>query len=181
MSTALVPDGKALGEVTVTASENTSLTSGSRIDRDAMAHLQPTSFTDLLELLPGNISKTPTMGQVNSIELRETGYSSPSGSTTASADYAISSLGTSFVVDGAAINTDASLTAVPNATSGDAAYQRSTVNRGVDMRTISTDNIESVEVMRGIPSAEYGNLTSGVVNIRRIRRTTPWIRAFQGR
>lgn len=179
VSTALVPDGKALGEVTVTASENTSLTSGSRIDRDAMAHLQPTSFTDLLELLPGNISKTPTMGQVNSIELRETGYSSPSGSTTASADYAISSLGTSFVVDGAAINTDASLTAVPNATSGDAAYQRSTVNRGVDMRTISTDNIESVEVMRGIPSAEYGNLTSGVVNIRRIRRATPWTARFK--
>lgn len=179
VAVALMPDGKALGEVTVTASENTSLTSGSRIDRDAMAHLQPTSFTDLLELLPGNMSKTPTMGQVNSIELRETGYSSPSGSTTASADYAISSLGTSFVVDGVAINTDASLTAVPNATSGDAAYQRSTVNRGVDMRTISTDNIESVEVMRGIPSAEYGNLTSGVVNIKRIRRATPWTARFK--
>lgn len=41
------------------------------------------------------------------------------------------------------------------------------------MRTISTDNIESVEIVRGIPSAEYGNLTSGVVNIHRIRRATP--------
>lgn len=179
ITTALSTTDNALGEVTVTASENTSLTSGSRIDRDAMSHLQPTSFTDLLELLPGNISKTPNMGQVNSIALRETGYLSPNGSTTESDDYAISSLGTSFVIDGAQVNTDASLSRVPNATSGDAAYMRSTVNRGVDMRTISTDNIESVEVMRGIPSAEYGNLTSGVVNIRRIRRATPLTARFK--
>ena len=168
----------ALGEVLVTASENRSLTSGSRIDRAAMAHLQPTSFTDLLELLPGNISKTPAMGQVNSITLRETGFSA-SGSTSVTDDYAISSLGTSFVVDGVAINTDAALSSVPGSTSGDAAYLRNTVNRGVDMRTISTDNIESVEVMRGIPSAEYGNLTSGVVNIKRIRRATPWTARFK--
>ena len=45
-------------------------------------------------------------------------------------------------------------------------------NRGVDMRTISTDDIESIEVMRGIPSVEYGNLTSGVVNIKKIRKPT---------
>ncbi len=32
------------------------------------------------------------------------------------------------------------------------------------MRSISTDDIESVEVVRGIPSAEYGNLTSGMIN-----------------
>lgn len=179
VETALQPDGKSLGEVVVTARENTSLTSGSRIDRDAMAHLQPTSFTDLLELLPGNISKTPAMGQVNSITLRETGYSSPNGSTSVNDDYAISSLGTSFVVDGAAVNTDAGMSQVPGASSGDAAYTRNSVNRGVDMRTISTDNIESVEVLRGIPSAEYGNLTSGVVNIRRVRRATPWTARFK--
>lgn len=178
LRTTLAVAGNALGEVVVTASENRSLTSGSRIDRAAMAHLQPTSFTDLLELIPGNISKTPAMGQVNSITLRETGFSA-SGATSVTDDYAISSLGTSFVVDGVAINTDASLTSVPGATSGDAAYLRTTVNRGVDMRTISTDNIESVEVMRGIPSAEYGNLTSGVVNIKRIRRATPWTARFK--
>ena len=30
------------------------------------------------------------------------------------------------------------------------------VNRGVDMRTLQTDNIERVEFIRGIPSVEYG-------------------------
>ncbi|MFR7824841.1 MAG: TonB-dependent receptor plug domain-containing protein [Odoribacter splanchnicus] len=36
---------------------------------------------------------------------------------------------------------------------------------GVDVRAISTDNIESIEVIRGIPSVEYGDLTSGAVII----------------
>ena len=49
-------DSHVLGDVVVTAKESTGITSTSRIDRDAMAHLQPTSFTDLMELLPGNIS-----------------------------------------------------------------------------------------------------------------------------
>jgi len=52
-------------------------------------------------------------------------------------------------------------------------------NKGVDMRTLSTDNIESVEIVRGIPSAEYGNLTSGMVNIKRIRRATPLTARFK--
>ncbi len=38
-----------------------------------------------------------------------------------------------------------------------------TPTSGVDMRQISTDNIESVEVIRGIASVEYGDITSGAV------------------
>lgn len=175
----LIPDSHSLDEVVVTARENTGLASGSRIDRDAMAHLQPTSFTDLLELLPGNISHTPDMGRANTISLRETGNIAASGAISDNPDYAITSLGTPFIIDGTPINNDANLREIPGASSGDASYLRSTVNRGTDMRTISTDNIESVEVIRGIPSAEYGNLTSGVVNIKRIRRATPWTARFK--
>ncbi|MDE5869935.1 MAG: outer membrane receptor protein, partial [Muribaculaceae bacterium] len=42
-----------------------------------------------------------------------------------------------------------------------------------------TDNIESVEIVRGIPSAEYGNLTSGLVNIKRTRKATPFTARFK--
>ena len=42
-----------LNDIVVTASESQGITSASRIDRDAMKHLQPSSFTDLLSLLPG--------------------------------------------------------------------------------------------------------------------------------
>ena len=34
---------------------------------------------------------------------------------------------------------------------------------GIDLRTITTDNIESVEVITGVPSVEYGDLTGGAV------------------
>ena len=169
-----------LGEVVVTARESTGITTSSRIDRDAMEHLQPTSFTDLLELLPGNISQNPSMGAANSITLRETGAMTATGAkTSVSDDYAITSLGTRFMVDGAPIDGDANLQGVPTGDSSDPSAARSTVNRGVDMRTISTDNIESVEIVRGIPSAEYGNLTSGLVNIKRIHKATPWTGRFK--
>lgn len=169
-----------LAEVVVTARESNGLTSSSRIDRDAMEHLQPTSFTDLLELLPGNISQNPNMGAANTITLRETGTMTATGAKTqTSDDYAITSLGTQFMVDGAPINSDANLQGVPLSDSSDPSAKRSTVNRGVDMRSISTDNIESVEIVRGIPSAEYGNLTSGLVNIKRQHRATPFTGRFK--
>ncbi|MDE5800134.1 MAG: TonB-dependent receptor [Paramuribaculum sp.] len=171
---------RQLREVVITAREGQGITSASRIDREAMQHLQPTSFTDLLELLPGNISQTPDMGKANTITLRETGSVSATGAKTdTSDDYAITSLGTMFVVDGAPVNTDANLQNVPSASSTDPEGRRNITNKGVDMRTISTDNIESVEIVRGIPSAEYGNLTSGLVNIRRIRRATPLTARFK--
>ncbi|MDR2042501.1 MAG: carboxypeptidase-like regulatory domain-containing protein [Tannerella sp.] len=162
--------GNVLREVVVTATESKGMASASRIDREAMSHLQPTSFTDLLELLPGNISQDPNMGAANTIQLRETGNLSANGDKYIAPDYAISSLGTLFLIDGAPLNTDANLQYNPGTGAGTPDYNRNTVNRGVDMRAISTDNIESVEIVRGIPSAEYGNLTSGLVNIQTIRK-----------
>ena len=118
-----------LREIVVTASEARGLTSGSRIDRAAMQHLQPTSFADLLELIPGNVSKDPDMGSASTITLRETGGVSATGQKTALGnDYAITSLGTSFVVDGAPVNNDANLQSVP--LSGDSpSDKRTVVNR----------------------------------------------------
>jgi hypothetical protein len=173
--------GIALGEVTVTARESNGITSSSRIGRDAMAHLQPTSFTDLLELLPGGMSKDPNMTSANSIALRETGVKGATGASVNSPDYAITSLGTLFMVDGAPLNGDANLQSIGTASTDTSSpdYSRNITNKGVDMRTISTDNIESVEIVRGIPSAEYGNLTSGLVNIKRIRRSTPLTARFK--
>ena len=175
-----IDDAIELREVVVTARESQGITSSSRIDRTAMQHLQPTSFADLLELLPGNISQTPDMGKANTITLRETGGLTATGSRSdLSDDYAITSLGTLFMVDGAPLNGDANLQSIPSSSSSDSDSRRSVTNRGVDMRTLSTDDIESVEIVRGIPSAEYGNLTSGLVNIKRLRRATPFTARFK--
>lgn len=171
--------GITLENIIVSARESNGLTSSSRIDRAAMQHLQPTSFTDLLELLPGNMSQTPDMASANTISLRETGTLSATGVRTDNPDYAISSLGTMFLIDGAPISTESNMQGIPQAVPGSDEYKRDLTNKGVDMRTISTDNIESVEIIRGIPSAEYGNLTSGLVNIKRISRSIPLTARFK--
>lgn len=147
-----------LGEVVVTAQESRGLTSASRIEKHAMEHLQPSSFADLLELLPGGRSKDPVLSTPNNIHIREL--------STGNGNYATSSLGTSFVIDGAPISTNANMQYMAGAWDA-ATTDRDNTNAGVDMRSISTDDIESVEVVRGIPSVEYGDLTSGLVKIER--------------
>ena len=66
----LQPRAYTLDVVTVTAREGEGMTGGSKIDRAAMDHLQPSSFADLLELLPGNVSKDPSLTGANIITLR---------------------------------------------------------------------------------------------------------------
>jgi len=155
----------SLNEVVVTASEQKGFTSSSRIDRTAMEHLQPSSFTDLLELLPGGKSVDPNMGNANTIRLREAG----------STDEDIASLGVAFVMDGMPLNENANLQYVPGTYHGGKEF----VSKGVDMRMISTDNIESVEIVRGIPSVEYGDLTGGLVNIKRKWSVSPLTARFK--
>lgn len=156
----LAPDQVVMQEVIVTARESHGMTSSSIIDRKAMEHLQPSSFSDLLELLPGGRSADPALNQVNPIRLREAGEGS------SSSDYDVASRGVAFFINGTPINTGADMLYVSGEASTDD-RKRSTVNRGVDMRSISTDGIEQVEIIRGIPSVEYGNLTSGIVKIKR--------------
>ena len=159
----------ALNEIVVTASESKGMTSSSIIDTKAMQHLQPSSFTDLLELLPGGKSQDPNFKSMNAIKIREVGFNSEEENK-----YSVSSLGTSFVIDGAQISTDANMQYLTSEASGTKDKKVSSINRGVDMRSISTDQIEKVEIVRGIPSVKYGELTSGLVNIQRKKGATPW-------
>ena len=174
-----------LSEVVVTAQESKGVVTTSKINRAAMDFLQPTSLADLMELLPGGISKDPDLSSANTLGLRETGTFDAQGNAITDNNYAISSLGTLFIVDGNPIGADANLQYSPLSstqsvsTSSSAEQKRNTTNRGIDMRSISTDDIESVEVVRGIPSAEYGNLTSGMVKINKIRRETPFTARFK--
>lgn len=141
-----------IGEVVVTAQESKGLATASKIEKHAMEHLQPSSFTDILELLPGGRAQNPSLSAPNTIILRE--------ATQGGGQYATSSLGTSFVMDGAPISTNANMQYLSGAWDTQSTT-RDFTNSGVDMRSISTDEIQSVEVVRGIPSVEYGDLTSG--------------------
>ena len=159
-------------EVVVTAEEKIERSSASVINKEAMQHIQPSSFTDILQTLPGGTTKDPNLTNANTIRLREATNGSTSG------EYDASSLGTSFVIDGAPVSTDANMQYVQSDVSG-ADAKRNSVGAGVDMRTISTDDIEKVEIIRGIAGAEYGDVTSGVVKIERTSKPTPWRARFK--
>ena len=150
-------DPGAIGEVLVTAAESKGPTSSSKIGREAIAHIQPSSIADLMELIPGGRATDPSFGAPQEIRLREAAPSS-------SANYATSALGTQIQVDGIPISNDANL---QYSTSYGSIQEYANVNRCVDTRAISTDDIESVEIVRGIPSVEYGDLTSGLVKVKR--------------
>ena len=53
------------------------------------------------------------------------------------------------------------------------------MSKGVDMRTIPTDNIEKVEIIRGIPSVAYGNVANGAVIIQRKTSESPLSARFK--
>ena len=156
-----------IDQVYVNARESRRIGTSSIIDRQAMQHLQPSSFSDILELLPGGRTQSPDLAGVNAINLR---------SPTSSSTYATHSLGTMFTIDGMTLNSQSMIDPVQGfgLNAGSMHAGRSVSNIGIDMRGINTDNIESIEIIRGIPSVEYGNLTSGAVLIERIKGYEPW-------
>lgn len=166
----LKPSSLALDEVVVTAEEG-KMGSSSHIGQTAIQHLQAKSVEDMLQLLPGAVTKNPDLTNAGQASIREID----------AGENANNALGTAVVVDGAPLSNDANMQVFSTARSGsNSSVQANTMNdqttagRGVDLRQISPDNIESIEVIRGIPSVEYGNLTSGAVIINTKAGETPW-------
>ena len=149
------PATLALSEVTVVARQNVSGTSTSSIiGRQAIDHLQAASLADVMQLVPGALMGNADMTATQQLQLREI-----------SANNITNRFGASIVMDGMPMSNNGV------ATQGDFS---STTAIGTDMRQISADDIEEVEVIRGIPSAEYGDLTSGLVVVHSKIGITPW-------
>lgn len=154
----------SLDEVVVTAKEGGEITSSSKISKQTIEHIQPSSLKDVMQLLPGSITTNPSLTSVNSLSIRDISNNS--------ANIA----GTALILDGASLSNDANLQALSTSSvvNSDSGNSASTAGGGVDTRGISTDNIESVQVLRGIPSVEYGDMTSGAVVVKTKAGVTPW-------
>ena len=131
----------------------------SMISRQAIDHALTSSLNDVMQLLPGSGLSNPNLSTAQSLSLRTAVASS------------MNSLGTAIIMDGSPMSNNANMEGITAAMTGNAStiagnatFEAGSVpNSGIDVRTISTDNIESVEVIRGIPSVQYGDLTSGAV------------------
>ncbi|MBN1819139.1 MAG: TonB-dependent receptor [Prolixibacteraceae bacterium] len=159
-----------LEEITVVAKENTSLSSSSKIENTAIEHIQPTNLSDVMQLVPGQITLNPDMSNSNQITIRDINKYADRNSISQPNDN--DALGTAIIVDGTPIDNDANMQTL-NTAGGGTAQGYSTAGQGIDLRQISTDNIESVEVIRGIPSVEYGDLTTGAVLVKTKAGKTP--------
>lgn len=155
----MIPVSYDMDEITVLAQNDNGIGTSSIIGNAAIEHVQPTSLADVMQLLPGNISTNPDLRSAQRISIREIGTDDNSA------------MGTAIFVDGAPLSNDANLQTF--ATSKSSNNFSTVVGSGIDLRQISTDNIESVEVIRGIPSVTFGDLTSGIVLIKTKAGYTP--------
>lgn len=154
----LVEDNFRLVEIHVVAvGDKSGQSTASKISRSAMDHLQATSLNDVLSLLPGGLTTNQDLNNSSQINIRNISSSST--------DQNLNALGSLIIRDGAPMSNNANMQAMSPSVAGAAAALggNASPSGGVDIRGISVDNIESVEVIRGIPSVQYGDLTSGVV------------------
>lgn len=143
----------ALKEVTVTATAGNKLNSSSSIKKAALEHVQASSIVDVMQLLPGSLTVNPNLNNITKLTIRDvTGKD------------ATNSFGTAVIVDGARMSNDANMQMASTALYSQGI--NSSAGTGIDARQIAVDNIESIEVIRGIASAEYGDLNSGAVIVK---------------
>ncbi|MBP7459969.1 MAG: TonB-dependent receptor [Candidatus Delongbacteria bacterium] len=115
-------------------------------------HRQASSLGDALELMPGVLKK-------DKIGLSGKMTASVRGSAK-NTDAMLESFGTQIMVDGVPLSNNAEIASV---SMGSTVQQNA--GEGIDLRMIPADNIEKIEIIQGIPSARYGDLTGGVVKV----------------
>lgn len=145
-------DNLALDGAVVTAKEDgNSATTSRTIDKTALEHVQMMNVSDIASLLPGGATTSNVLTSEQQFNIR--GGTAESGN---------SSFGTAVEVDGVRL-------------SGNASYADPSYGvKGISTNNIASANVESVEVIAGVPSVEYGDLGSGVVKINTKKGKTPW-------
>ncbi|MCR5469794.1 MAG: carboxypeptidase-like regulatory domain-containing protein, partial [Prevotella sp.] len=138
-----------LDEVTVVAKRKTDeATTSYTIDRQTLDNQQILNISDLQSLLPGGKTVNATLMSDARIALR-------SGSQ----EKGNASFGTAIEIDGMRLDNNAAM--------GE--------TMGASTRTVSSANIESVEIVTGIPSVEYGDLSNGIVKVNTRKGKSPFI------
>lgn len=148
-------DNLTLEDVVITAKDNSnSATTTRTIDKAALEQVQMMNVSDISSLLPGGATpNSPLLTSEQSIILRG-----------ATAEAGNPAFGTAIEVDGVRLSNNASFV-VANSSSA---------FKGVATNSIASANVESVEVITGVPSVEYGDMTNGVVKVNTKKGKAPW-------
>ncbi len=144
-----------IGGVEVTAATEVfqkNLATTSIINANDIEHIQATNLGDVLDLLPGNeISLQPALTTVKRARIRDVRD-----------NMRFNSYGTAIIIDDIPISNSANLQNAYSVANNNVATSGGT---GLDLREIPADNLESVEVIRGIAPANYGDHLEGIVKV----------------
>lgn len=145
----LKEDNLSLPDVEVTARKQSGTgTTTYNLDRTALDHAQVLSLGNIMALMPGGQTTNATLIDDTRLALRS-----------GSGERGNAAFGTAIEVDGVRLDNNASMSETQSAST----------------RNVSASNIESVEVIAGIPSAEYGDVSNGVVKVNTRHGHTPWV------
>jgi len=119
-------------------------------------HHLATNLGDVLDIIPGiERTKAPGLSDMSQVDLR--------GASNVDSNAKAALFGTKIMIDDITLSNNANLQSGPGTASATVSTSAGT---GIDLRTIPADNIEKVEVITGVPSVEYGDLTTGLVKVK---------------
>lgn len=118
------------------------------MDRTTLDHSQVLSLSDISALLPGGKTVNSTLMNDSRLALRA-----------GSGERGNAAFGTAIEVDGMRLDNNANMSETSSSS----------------IRNLAASNIESVEVIAGIPGVEYGDVSNGVVKVNTRRGHSPWI------
>ncbi len=118
------------------------------MDRTTLDHSQVLNLSDISALLPGGQT-------VNSSLMNDSRFALRAGS----GERGNAAFGTAVEIDGMRLDNNANMSETSSPST----------------RAISASNIESVEVIAGIPGVEYGDVSNGVVKVNTRKGRSPWI------
>ncbi len=122
-----------------------------------LEHIQATSLADALDLVPGiELRNQPHLKAPRTAQLRDP----------RPADL-FSAFGTKIIIDGVPYTNNSNLQGplLSGVYTG--------TGNGVDLREIPADHIETIEVIRGVAPAEYGDLVTGLIKVTTRASTKP--------
>jgi hypothetical protein len=158
----------SIGGITVTANRDLipeSYQTTYEISSGEIQHIQATHLGDVLDQIPGVIRKSrPGLESRSFIALR-------GAEAQVSYDYP-EIFGTRIIVDNIPVSNNSNMNQGYGV--GYGSQVPTNVDNGIDLRRIAADNIENVEVVVGVPSAEYGDLTNGLINVHTVSGVTPF-------
>lgn len=180
----LSEDNLKIDEIVVLAKRKKQSTGSNLVlGKQAIQLVQAQSLADVMQLIPGKSISEANLHQRQILTLRSAIFSATSkfneqqGLGNFNDTHLINNaFGVGYVIDGVPMNNNVNLSGNRGTRFGLFANltDNNSVGIGLDLKNLSLDNIESIDIVQGISSARYGDHNTGLIKINRAHGYTPF-------